>query len=811
MLKKLGETIDFRKLPLITGCLAIAFGSNTAIAQITPDQTLGSESSFVTPNIDIQNLTADRIDGGAIRGSNIFHSFQEFNVTEGQRVYFNNPPGIQNIIGRVTGNNPSNILGTLGVSGNANLFLINPNGLIFGQNARLDVAGSFLASTANSVNFADGTRFSTTASATTPLLTISVPIGLQMGENPGRILVQGNGRGIRNSDSPLIDTNEALRVPTNQTLALVGGDVTFEGGTLKTAGGRIEVGSVAGVATVSLNPTEKGFALGYEGITNFADIQLLRSTTIDATGLSGGDIQIRGRQIKLQDGSQIETTSLETSPGGKLTVTASELVQLSGTAADNPQDNRRHPTSLATDNRRRGDIPGELTINTPRLIIRNGGRVSANSSGSGVGGNIIVNAADSVELTGTFTGPGGVRSSGLSVQTRGRGNAGKLTVNTKNLTIQDGAELSASTFGVGNGGEVEVNALDAVEVIGANGQLPSRVVAEVGSNAREVNRNGESVLPTGRGGNLKINTAHLSVTNGATVTVSSRSEAANAQGAGTLDITAQTIRLDNAGEISAASFSGQGGDMRLQVQELLLLRRNSQISTTAGIAQAGGDGGNITITAPFIVAVPNENSDITANAFTGRGGRVQISARNIFGIEPRSRQELQQLLGTNQARDLDPSQLPSNEITAISQDNPFLSGLVTVNTLDLDPSQGIIELPAEIVDVAGLINQNLCVAATQGSEFIVTGRGGLPLSPNENLSPDATWEDWRMTQPQSLSENTAITDHKQPHQQNHEALKIIEAQGWVKSADGSVILTDEPVAVAPKGTLFNSPICHGLS
>lgn len=91
----------------------------------------------------------DLIEGGARRDSNLFHSFSEFNINNGQRVFFANPAGVDRILSRVTGNTQSNILGTLGVLGNADLFLLNPNGIVFGPNARLDVWGSFLATTAD--------------------------------------------------------------------------------------------------------------------------------------------------------------------------------------------------------------------------------------------------------------------------------------------------------------------------------------------------------------------------------------------------------------------------------------------------------------------------------------------------------------------------------------------------------------------------------------------------------------------------------------------------------------------------------------
>ncbi|MEH2126740.1 two-partner secretion domain-containing protein [Nostoc sp.] len=123
--------------------------------------------------------TSDRIDGGAIRGSNLFHSFQDLNIGNQQRVYFFNPAGVKNILGRVTGNHVSNIFGTLGVLGNVNLYLINPNGIIFGTNARLDISGSLFASTSNSLLFKNGYQFTTQNPKAPPLLTVNIRPGLE--------------------------------------------------------------------------------------------------------------------------------------------------------------------------------------------------------------------------------------------------------------------------------------------------------------------------------------------------------------------------------------------------------------------------------------------------------------------------------------------------------------------------------------------------------------------------------------------------------------------------------------------------------
>lgn len=142
------------------------------LAQVIPDNTLPT-ATVVPPNVVVNGIPSDQIDGGAIRGSNLFHSFQEFNIGAGQGVYFTNPTGITNILSRVTGSNPSNILGTLGVrGGNANLFLMNPNGIIFGPSSSLDVGGSFAATTANAIGFGEQGLFSASAPSAPPLLTL---------------------------------------------------------------------------------------------------------------------------------------------------------------------------------------------------------------------------------------------------------------------------------------------------------------------------------------------------------------------------------------------------------------------------------------------------------------------------------------------------------------------------------------------------------------------------------------------------------------------------------------------------------------
>ena len=140
--------------------------------------------------------------------------------------------------------------------------------------------------------------------------------------------------------------------------------------------------------------------------------------------------------------------------------------------------------------------------------------------------------------------------------------------------------------------------------------------------------------------------------------------------AGNLDLIARNIVLDTSAKITSETDLGRGGNINLLVRDLLLMRRGSQISASAGKLDTPGDGGNITVDTPtgFIVAPLQENNDITANAFSGSGGKVEINAISLFGTYPRSREDLARQLGVNNTNLslLDPSRLPTSDITAIS-------------------------------------------------------------------------------------------------------------------------------------------------
>jgi large exoprotein involved in heme utilization and adhesion len=246
---------------------------------------------------------------------------------------------------------------------------------------------------------------------------------------------------------------------------------------------------------------------------------------------------------------------------------------------------------------------------------------------------------------------------------------------------------------------------------------------------------------------------------------------------GDLDIKAGSIRLDNKSAIASVTNSGNGGNLNLNTTDYILLRRNSNISTTAGLTKSGGDGGNITLNTPFIVATPKENSDISANAFTGTGGNVNIQTQGIFGIEPRPK-------STNQS-----------DITASSELG--IQGQVSIQKPDVDPNRGLIQLPEGLKDQSNQIDQLCGRGRIPLGEFYITGKQGtLPSNPLNFLQgevdflPLATLNEGNITDKANSIPNDLMV-------QNPPQNRIVEAQAIVRDADGTVYLVAESPNVTP--------------
>lgn len=611
---------------LLAGVGAIVAFPTFTSAQVVADPSIGT---VVTPN-----GTTFQITGGTAAGNrNLFHSFSRFDVPIGGVADFQNNPNIGNIFSRVTGGTPSQINGIIRAGGTANLFLMNPSGIIFGQNARLDVGGSFVATTANAIQFGDRGFFNASLSEPPSQLLAIDPSALVFSAqlaNPGQILVQGNGQGVRQNTN-LIDTQDALRVSGERTLALVGGELNLEGATLKTAGGRIELGSVAPGNSVKLVSISKGWALDYTSVQNFQDVQLIQQATVDASGAGGGDVQVQGRQIKLVGGSQIEASTLGSQVGGNLALTASDSIDFRSSVTD-----RFYTGLYAQVYRGANGTGGSITVTANQFKLTGNYAIASTSTyGSGQGGNLTIHANDLVEATGPNQSNSLIR---LEADAAGNdeGKGGNVTIDTRQLRVKS-AQVSASTTGTGQAGNLTVRATDSVELSGeildTTDGAPGGLFAIVNNGA------------TGQGGNLTINTGRLSISDGSKAQAISFGRG----NSGNVDITANDVEvfetaLPNryttgifvgAGLDPSNTELAQGGRGNLTIRGNRVSVRGGEISATT---QGQGDAGGILIQARDLVEVidtasqtgiPSTISADVDSGATGHGGDLTIYTRKL--------------------------------------------------------------------------------------------------------------------------------------------------------------------------------------
>lgn len=790
--------------------LILALPGPWATAQIRPDRTL-PENSTVTR----EGNTAI-IRQGTQRGSNLFHSFERFSVPRNRRASFQAvDPGVSRLFVRVTGDRASVINGAIevrqrgGSISPADLFLLNPNGIQFGRQASLNLGGSFIATTADRIQFADGFQFRASNAATPPLLSVQVPIGLQFGPSPGAIRNQAPA---------------GLQVDAGETLALLGGPLHFTGGSVAAPAGRVELIAAGDFDQVRLTAIEQGWRFGLADRSSLADISLTQGAVINASGSQGGDIQLQGRQIRFSQGSRAEASAFNSGQAGTLRIFAAEQVTLTGGSAVDP--NQRTELRNEVYQRAAGET-GRLVITTPRLAVQNGAQISTGTYGSGQGVDLTVRASESVTLSGGTP----LYPSGLFARSNrsATGNGGNLTIATRRLTLTDGAQISTDTLGAGDAGNVTIDASDAIEAIGRNAANLNSSRGASGLFA-QVRRNA-----SGNGGNLTLRTGRLTVQAGAQIS----SNTFGSGSAGTIAIqaadsvlvsgTAPVDRADNIsgilvsaepgasgnaqrltltsprltvaagarisadnfgtgdrggiaqlnvgnlildrGEINATTVSGQGGIIRLSTDRLVMQNR-SQLTARA---ENAANGGNLSINASggFVIAAPNQDNNILASAERGRGGNIRIDANGILGLAERR--------DNPQTSDID----ASSEFG--------VSGTVVINSPEVEPNPSPADLPA--APVRSELAQGCQAEQGQATAaFFNTGRGGTPVTPYESLSSSASLSDLRS--PLSSVEQPSV---ERTSVERTSSLPLVEAQGWIQTDQGSLLLIAEQSTTSTNG------------
>ncbi|KJH69474.1 filamentous hemagglutinin N-terminal domain-containing protein, partial [Aliterella atlantica] len=600
----------------IVSCLLLGW-TNRVAAQNRPiaDDTLGNERSTVVPlGGDTQG---DRINGGARRGDNLFHSFQQFGVDVGRSVYFIDP-GVNNIITRVTGGNSSQIDGTLGVlGGRANLFLINPSGIIFGANARLDLGGSFTATTASAIEFNNQGNFSATNPTAPPLLTVQPSAFLFNQLNPAPI---ANNSVLPTQTNPSGLPGFGLQVPNGKNLTLLGGDISINGGGINALGGRVEIGGLGAPGTINLNA---------DGGLNFpigvarADVLLANQGRIDVVADSGGSITINAGKLEIL-GSRLSAgigrdSGFVSAQAGDITLNASTIVGEDRAVI-------RNQVGI-------GGIgnAGDIRISTGSLSLADGARIIALTVGKGNAGNVIIDARERVTFDRSyiFSTVGTTTSDATTVV----GNGGDIRITTGSLSLTNGAQLAASAFaGKGDAGNVIINARDIVTIDGRDPIEP--IYRSVISSTNGAINNANQIA-VGNGGDIRITTGFLSLTNGAGLTANTIGKG----NAGDVIINArERVALDNSDIFSAVGYAyanefavGNGGDIRITTGSFSLTNNALLSASTFG----QGDAGNVIINARDRVALDNSAifstvSSTSANEFVVRnGGDIRITTGSL--------------------------------------------------------------------------------------------------------------------------------------------------------------------------------------
>lgn len=582
-------------IALVSGLVmggTIAFAESLALAQsnIVPDNSLGTSNSTVAPNVVIKGVPSEEISGGLIKGTNLLHSFQEFNIDVGRGAYFTLPSGVDNILTRITGANPSQILGTLGVTGgNANLFFMNPNGIVFGSTARLDVMGSFVGTTANAIRLGNGDIFSTKPTESLPTQLLNV--------NPNAFLFNQ----ISNQAIPTIQVNRAsLSVSEGKSLVLLGGNVSLNAANIQALDGQIELGGLAGAGTVALLGSANNLNLRFSENIHKTDVSLVNRAKVEVTGKGQGSVVINAQDLNIFGESLISAGISSRSIAGSST---SRDVILNST--------------------------GIIKINQNSQV-----RNVVEANGTGNAGNININASK-VEVTG-----GQIRT-----RTLGNGNAGNININAGEILIDnplyvsdarnrrsdDKPAIDASNFsnnligGRGRSGNVSLEAIGSIVLIGrAEGSIYDNKVISTYTTNR--GRGGSGNVSIKANGPIYLENAFI-------VTSSFNGNAGNI-----LLHANKVLSLTNNSALVATSFiKGDSGSITLKSSDSVLVK-NSLISANIGATEnylsAEGNAGNIYISGKSVFVTAGSELT-TKNSLGGNAGDIQIDAIDTVEVSGR--------------------------------------------------------------------------------------------------------------------------------------------------------------------------------
>ncbi|MDM8566142.1 filamentous hemagglutinin N-terminal domain-containing protein [Candidatus Halobeggiatoa sp. HSG11] len=681
-------------------------------AEIITDGTLGQNINLPGPDFQIE------ADLGQQHGSNLFHSFQDFNLNNTESATFSGPNSVQNILSRVTGGNPSNIDGLIrSTIPNADFYFLNPNGIMFGPNAKLDVQGSFHASTADYLRLGENGRFDARYPSDSLLTVAPITSFGFLSDTPATITLQ----------------DSILSVDEGKTLSLIGGNLNLNGELLSISGsittinrefttqlvapnGRINLASIASKGDVI--PTESGLNVN----AKTADLTIDQSK-ITTSSIGGGDVFIRAGQFKLMNGD-ITATTFGEQEGGTIDIRADNII-LDG--VENYSD--------ISSNTLGAGYGGKINLYAKQLDLSNGATITTASAKTGHGGDIFIKLTDTFTFSGKFMFETKV-SSGIFASTIGTGHGGNIEIEANKLILTEGAQISSGTFGSGKSGNVFIKVKN---ILTASGKDRANFMSGIYASTQPLFILDHSLFAidpsnnTGDAGSIKIEAGKINLSNGGKISttslglgnagfinvktnelivtgknfhkffgeyfhsgISSSSIVANEIGgqAGNIIVQANIINLTDEAKIGTVAANAGGGDIEINTANYTLLQ-GSKITTSVygGI----GDGGNINISNPQFIVL--NQGQIIAQADAGHGGNINLKSDHLISS-------------------------PNSQISASSRLG--LDGNVEIESPDMDIEGALVTLKGEFKEASNQMRQPCYM---RGSSFFVKKIAGSPQTP----------------------------------------------------------------------------------
>lgn len=552
-------------------------------AQIRTDGSLGQVGQSLTgPIFQIpQSL-------GKVAGSNLFHSFQTFNLAAGETASFSTTSaGLSNVISRVTGGTASQINGLIRLtpaSGTPGFFFINPAGVAFGAGASVDVPGAFHVSTANYLTFPDGKVYADVTSGST--FSSADPIAF----------------GFLGSTSAAIKVKDAALATTKGALTLVASDIDSDHSGVFSNSGALRITAIgpgaAEVNLVGLMPAASGRLELSNGAYLYTE-----ATAQEA----GGNIRIAAGDTNISSGALVGTATSTNRPAGSITAELASL-SIDGRTAQG----RTGIASLAAIS----DIGtgGDVTVAARGGVrILGGGLITSDTYGAGVGGNVSIKA-------GSLLLDGAEHKNAARITNRASGgHAGLLSVDVvDSIDLVNASQISSDSFGAGNAGTITMRAGNEIRVL-TDSFIASDAYAA--GNAGSINITVPSLTIDGAGGKL--------------LTQVSSQALANSQGnAGSIHITTPIgLRLSHGGKIVTSTYkSGNGGDIQVDAGAVLIDGRDSDrftgIFSTANY-YSSGNAGSIRVTTPGDLHMRDGGKIETSTYSLGNGGGIQVAAGSL--------------------------------------------------------------------------------------------------------------------------------------------------------------------------------------